>query len=93
MSILLSPTGAGGAQYTVGAAWMIDGVGLMGGRGPCTVDGSGTMETISETCRKTLTELLRLHQNVHKHASVNQTVTVIKSDVYSHIRRMEDCSF
>lgn len=58
MSTLLSPMGAGGAQYTVGAAWMIDGVGLMGGRGPCTVDGSDTMETISETCRKPLTALL-----------------------------------
>lgn len=34
---------------------MMDGVGLMGGRGPCTVDGSDTMETISETCRNTFT--------------------------------------
>lgn len=40
----------------MGAAWMIDGVGLMGGRGPCTVDGSDTMETISETCGNTFTD-------------------------------------
>lgn len=55
-SMRLSPTGAGGTEYTVGAAWMIEGVGLMAGRGPCTVDGSDTMETISETCRNTFTD-------------------------------------
>lgn len=54
-SFLLCPTG--GAEYTVGAAWMIDGVGLMGGRGPCLVVGADTMETISLTWAR--------HTNTH----------------------------
>lgn len=50
MSFLLCPIVAGGAEYTVGAAWMMDGVGLMAGWGPCLGAGPGGIETMSPTC-------------------------------------------
>lgn len=51
-SFLLWPTWAGGAEYRVGAAWMIDGVALMVGGAPCLVGGADTIETISGTWEK-----------------------------------------
>jgi len=40
---------AEGAEYTVGAAWMIDGVGLMEGGATCLAGGVDTIEDILRT--------------------------------------------
>lgn len=48
-STLLYPWGVGGAEYTVGAAWMMEDVSWMGGRGPCLDAEADTIETISDT--------------------------------------------
>lgn len=52
-STLLYPWGVGGAEYTVGAAWMMEDVSWMGGRGPCLEAEADTIETMSDTYMKT----------------------------------------
>lgn len=52
-STLLYPWGVGGAEYTVGAAWMMEDVSWMGGMGPCLDAEADTIETISDTYIKT----------------------------------------